>query len=72
MMKHIQGEGAAQTRYNNGGMASCSLPSVTVLSIVFRVLVSAVKKDHINLKLHFFNNCFNDDLHKHCEKTNGG
>lgn len=32
-----------------------------------RVLVSAVKKEHINLKLHFFNNCFNDDHCKHCE-----
>jgi calcium-independent phospholipase A2 len=31
--------------------------------------VSAVKKDHINLKLHFFNNCFNDDHHKHCKKA---
>ena len=26
-----------------------------------------MKKDHINLKLHFFNNCFNDDHCKHCE-----
>lgn len=26
-----------------------------------RVLIPAVKKEFINLKLHFFNNCFNDE-----------
>lgn len=36
---------------------------------IFRVLISAVKKDHINLKLHFFNNCFNDEHCKHCKET---
>jgi len=27
-----------------------------------RVLIPAVKKDFINLKLHFFNNCFDDEF----------
>ena len=30
-------------------------------------MISAVKKEHINLKLHFFNNCFNNELCKHSE-----
>ena len=39
----------------------------TLLSLR-RVLVSAVKKEHINLKLCFFNNCFGDDFCKHRKK----
>lgn len=30
-----------------------------------RVLIPAVKKEHINLKVHFFNNCFQDEFCKH-------
>jgi len=32
------------------------------ITFTFRVLIPAVRKDFINLKLHFFNNCFGDEF----------
>ena len=55
------GRGNAEIKKKNVGVFLYTLLSF------HRVLVSAVKKDHINLKLQYFNNCFGDE---YCKRKN--